>query len=69
MLVGQSTKYSKSCLHHTSCTHAFPCPRSPLCNASLSIRPTWTGNVMVQHVTWFLDTMYNDNRSPVCDDS
>jgi hypothetical protein len=37
------------------------------CNASLSVRPTWTGMVTVQHVTWFVDTMCDDNRSPACE--
>jgi hypothetical protein len=34
------------------------------CNALLSIRPTWTGLVTAQHVTRFVDTMCDDNRSP-----
>jgi hypothetical protein len=36
-----------------------------ICNALLSVRLTWTGVVTVQHVTGVVDTMCDDNRSPV----
>jgi hypothetical protein len=48
---------------------ATPAPECAVseCNTLLSVCLTWTGSVVVQHVTWFSDTMYDENRSPACE--